>query len=127
MALQQFQSCVEACQRCALACDHCAASCLQETDPKAMARCIALDIDCAEICRLATAAMARDSEFAAAICATCAEICDECGDECARHQASHCQECAQACRTCADECRRTRHKFPHTLHRWHLQIRCRAP
>jgi len=106
MAQQQFESCIEACNACADACDYCAASCLQEPDPKAMAHCIALDIDCAQICRLAAAYMARASEFAGAICQTCADICDACGDECARHQVQHCQECAQACRRCADECRR---------------------
>lgn len=106
MAHQQFQSCIEACNDCGVACDHCAVSCLQEQDPKPMARCIALDMDCAQICRLAAAYMARGSEMAAAICQTCAEICEACGDECAKHQMAYCQECAQACRRCADECRR---------------------
>ncbi|HCY62196.1 MAG TPA: four-helix bundle copper-binding protein [Oxalobacteraceae bacterium] len=106
MAHQQFQSCIEACNDCAAACDHCAASCLQEADPKSMARCIALDMDCAQICRLAAAYMSRSSEMASLLCQTCAEICEACGDECARHQMGHCQECAQACRRCADECRR---------------------
>jgi hypothetical protein len=71
-----------------------------------MARCIALDIDCAQICRLAAGYMARGSEFAGTICQACAEICDACADECAKYQVGHCQECAQACRRCADECRR---------------------
>jgi hypothetical protein len=106
MAHQQFQSCIEACYDCAAACDHCATSCLQEQDVKMMARCIALDMDCAQICRMAAAYMARGSEFATAICQMCADICDACGDECAKHQMNHCQECAQACRRCADECRR---------------------
>lgn len=106
MAQQQYESCIEACNTCADACDYCAASCLQEPDVKAMARCIALDMDCAQICRLAAGYMARGSEFAGILCQTCAEICDACGDECAKHQMQHCQECAQACRRCADECRR---------------------
>jgi hypothetical protein len=106
MANQQFQSCIEACNACAEACDYCAVSCLQEPDPKTMARCIALDMDCAEICRLAAGYMARGSEFAIAICQACADVCEACGDECAKFQVRHCQECAQACRRCADECRR---------------------
>lgn len=106
MAHQQFESCIEACNACATACDHCAVSCLQEQDVKAMARCIALDMDCAEICRLAAAYMSRGSEMASAICQLCADVCEACGDECAKHQMGHCQECAQACRRCADECRR---------------------
>lgn len=50
MPHQQMQSCIDACNQCAQACDHCAAACLQEKDVKALARCIQLDIDCAQIC-----------------------------------------------------------------------------
>ena len=106
MAQQQFESCIEACNACADACDYCAVSCLQEQDPKMMARCIALDMDCAQICRTAASYMARNSEFAGAICQACADVCDACGDECQKHAMQHCQDCAQACRRCADECRR---------------------
>lgn len=53
MGNQQFRSCIEACHACAVACDNCAVSCLQEEDVKMMARCIALDMDCAQICRMA--------------------------------------------------------------------------
>ena len=106
MEQQKYSSCIEACNACADACDMCAAACLREDDVKAMARCIALDIDCAQMCRLAAGAMARDSEVAAAICDTCATICEMCADECAKHPMQHCQDCANACRRCADECRR---------------------
>ncbi len=106
MSHTQFASCIEACNECAAACDHCATACLHEPDPKPMARCIALDIDCAEICRLSAAYMARGSEFAGALCGLCAQVCEACAKECAQHQHAHCQECAEACRRCADECRR---------------------
>lgn len=106
MPHQKFNACIEACNACAVACNHCAASCLQEPDVRMMARCIALDIDCAQICALAAGAMARGSEHAKAICALCADICQTCGDECAKHRMDHCQECAQACRRCAEECRK---------------------
>jgi hypothetical protein len=105
MAQQSFQSCIDACNACAAACDHCAVSCLNEKDVKAMSRCIALDIDCAQICRLASGFMARNSELAGALCETCAEVCDACGDECERHDMQHCKDCAAACRRCADACR----------------------
>ncbi len=105
MTHQRFATCIEACDQCAIACSHCSTACLQEDDVKMMARCIALDIDCAEMCKLASAAMARGSEHAQAICALCAELCEACGEECAKHQMDHCQECANACRHCAQECR----------------------
>jgi hypothetical protein len=106
MNQQQFESCIEACNLCATACDYCAASCLQETDVKSMAECISLDIDCAQICRVASAYMARGSQLSSAVCRVCAEVCEACGDECAKYPMQHCKDCAQACRRCADECRR---------------------
>jgi len=99
------QACIDACNACATACDHCAASCLQEQDVKAMARCIALDMDCAAICRLAAGYMSRGSEFAKQICRQCADVCQACGDECGKHKMDHCQACAQACKRCAEACR----------------------
>jgi hypothetical protein len=106
MAHQVNQACVDACNQCADACDHCAAACLQEQDVKALARCIALDLDCAAVCRLAAGYMARGSAFTTALCRLCAEVCQACGDECARHPQDHCRRCAEACRRCAAECRR---------------------
>lgn len=106
MSHDQFESCIEACNDCALACDHCAIACLSEPDPKMMARCIALDVDCAEICRTAAAFMGRSSEHAGAICRTCADVCEACAAECGKHDMQHCKECADACRRCAEECRR---------------------
>jgi hypothetical protein len=84
----------------------CSSACLHEQDVKMMARCIALDIDCAQLCRLAAGAMARGSEVSALICNACAAICDMCAEECGKHQMQHCQDCANACRRCATECRR---------------------
>jgi hypothetical protein len=105
MPHRKFESCIEACNACAVACNHCLAACLQEPDVKSMARCIALDVDCAEICALAAAAMSRGSETSRIACQACAEVCRICGEECARHAMDHCRECAQACMRCADECR----------------------
>ena len=106
MQLHKFNACIEACNACAVACNYCAASCLQEPDVKMMAHCIATDMDCAAICALAAAAMARGSEHSKAICALCADMCQSCADECAKHQMDHCQQCAEACRKCAEECRK---------------------
>ena len=72
---------------------------------KAMADCIALDMDCAAICRTAAGFMARGSELSPTLCRTCAEVCQACGDECLRHPMDHCQDCAQACHRCAEACR----------------------
>lgn len=105
MAYEQFQTCIDACNDCATECEHCSTACLNEDDIKMMVRCIKLDMDCAQICRLAASCMARGGEFATAICSLCAEICDACEEECAQHQMAHCQRCAEACNRCAAECR----------------------
>ena len=106
MPHQHYDACIEACNACAVACNHCATSCLHESDIQMMAKCIALDMDCSQICALASAAMARDSVHANAICALCADICQSCGDECVKHEMAHCQQCAKACNQCAQECRK---------------------
>lgn len=106
MVHEKYRSCIDACYACAVACDHCAVACLGESNPKPMAECIRLDIDCADICRMAAAYMARDSAYAARIRGVCADICEACGTECDRFEHGHCKECAEACRRCAEECRR---------------------
>jgi hypothetical protein len=101
---QNYQSCIDACNACATACDNCAAACLAERDVKAMAKCIALDLDCAQACRLASALMGRGSRFSSAACKLCGEICEACAEECGTHEMDHCQACADACRRCAQAC-----------------------
>ena len=112
MAHAQHGTCIEACNECANACDHCAVACLGEPDPKSMARCIALDLDCAALCRLAASYMARDSESAGALCSLCADVCESCAAECEKHDMQHCRDCAASCRRCAEECRRMAQKAP---------------
>lgn len=99
------EACIEAASACARACDHCAIACLGEEDPKAMAECIQLDLDCAAACRFTAMLLARSSAHAAGACTLCAEIAEACAQECGRHDMDHCQRCAQACRACARACR----------------------
>jgi Domain of Unknown Function (DUF326) len=115
MSHERYESCIEACHDCAVACEHCATACLKEQDVKMMARCIALDRSCADICALAEREMSRGSEFASRVCQLCAEICDACAQECGRHKMDHCQECAEACRACAQECRSMARAMPVTM------------
>lgn len=105
MSHGKYQSCIRACYDCAIECDHCAIACLQEEKVKEMARCIELDMYCADACRLAASFMSRGDEFARRVCSFCAEICEECGKECNMHHMDHCKICAEACYKCAMECR----------------------
>ncbi len=102
----QYQSVIEALNACAAACDHCFDACLEEQDVKMMAGCLRLDRDCADICKLTASALTRNSPVAKIFLQACADICQACGNECAKHtHMPHCQECAEACRRCEEACR----------------------
>jgi hypothetical protein len=94
MAPERYQPCIQACDIYADACDYCSDACLQEDDVKMMAKCIRLDMDCAAICRMASAYMARDSTYSGAVCRLCTEVCEARGAECARQAHPHCEACA---------------------------------
>ena len=103
--LNEIQSeCLQACNDCATACWACATECLNESDPKPMARCISLDMECADFCQLAAASIARGDEHMKAVCALCADICRACSGECESHEMEHCQHCANACARCVEAC-----------------------
>jgi hypothetical protein len=106
MSHEKFMSCIDACNICAAACNYCSSACLKEPDVQSMSACIRLDLDCAEICYLASAYMARGSDNVAAICQLCAGICEACAAECSKHSMDHCRACARACQLCAEECRK---------------------
>src|SRR5687767_14397293 len=106
MMKSKNQSCIDACLACAIVCASCESACLQESDVAMMARCIELDRQCSAICYLSADSIAQNSEFMTQICALCADICDACREECAKHSYDHCQDCAVACKKCADECRK---------------------
>ena len=99
-----YKTCIDACLQCAAICNHCASSCTQEDDVKMMARCIQLDMECSAMCYASAQLMSLGSDKAKDICRLCAAICNECGNECAKHETEHCQECAAACKKCAEEC-----------------------
>lgn len=108
MAHQKNQELMNALNNCAAECNHCATACLDEQDVKMLARCIKLDIDCADICLLTASFVARDSEHANHLLKECAEICEACAEECEKHaHMEHCRKCADACRHCAEACLQT--------------------
>ena len=104
-APQDYRSLLDALARCVAACEYCADACLDEADPKMMVACIRTDRDCADICRLTAAFIARNSPHAKHIIKECIEICQKCADECGHHQHDHCQQCAQVCRECVAACK----------------------
>ncbi|MES2330729.1 MAG: four-helix bundle copper-binding protein [Bacteroidota bacterium] len=105
MSHKQNQELLDQLNNCAALCNHCATACLEEDDVKMMARCIKLDTDCAEMCRVTASFVARGSEHAPHLLRECAEICAACAEECEKHAGmEHCRECAESCRACAEAC-----------------------
>ena len=105
MSHEQNKGLIDALTSCVAECNHCTAACLEEKDVKMLARCIKLDIDCAEICNLAISFVSRGSEHAEHVLHECAEICNECAKECEKHShMEHCKRCAEICRACAEAC-----------------------
>jgi len=109
MSHEHHPQLIAALNKCAAECNHCATACLDEQDVKMLAKCIKLDIDCADICSLTASLIARSSEHGKHLLKECAEVCDACAEECEKHAQmgmEHCRMCAEACRACADACRR---------------------
>lgn len=106
MSSEIHQACIEACKTCAEKCDACLDALRDDPNPQMMSRCTSLCMDCASMCRLAIAYMARDSEFIDLICQDCAEVCSICAEECMKYPMEHCQACGSACNECAEECLR---------------------
>ncbi len=104
MLTSRETECFDASNACVLDCYNCSSTCLLEDNQKSVARVIKLCIECADICRLAAAAIAMRSENMYAICRLCAEICKKCEMECMRHKTECCIKCAGSCRLCAEAC-----------------------
>ena len=106
MSHEKHSQLLEALNNCAAECNHCATACLSEENVKILARCIKLDMDCADICTLISRFLARGSEHAQHLLKECAEICNACAEECEKHahHHDHCKKCAEVCRVCAEAC-----------------------
>jgi len=90
---------------CAAQCAHCYNACQIEKDKEKLQRCMMLDKDCEDLCRLTAQLLERGSGNAELFLKLCAEICERCASECEKHAAlEHCKRCAEACRKCAEMC-----------------------
>jgi len=75
-----------------------------------LARCIRLDLDCAEVCgatgRILSRQTATDSQMLRVALEACAQACHLCGEECEQHaeHMEHCRICANVCRRCESAC-----------------------
>jgi hypothetical protein len=90
---------------CAAQCTRCYDACLIEKDKDQLKRCMMLDQDCADICRLTGQLLERNSEDADLFLKLSADICERCARECEKHShLEHCKKCAEVCRKCFEMC-----------------------
>ncbi len=92
-------------QYCAAQCEHMITVLLGSHDVHARATQIQLLRDCASICATTARFLARLSGFSKIMASVCAQICEICGNECAKFPDHESQRCSQICLTCAQDCR----------------------
>jgi uncharacterized protein DUF326 len=103
-------STIDALSDCAQACTACADDCLSEQQVAELAKCIRLNLDCADICTTTLRVASRQTDYDANLTRpqlqACVAACTSCGDECQRHAQmhEHCRVCAEACRRCEQAC-----------------------
>jgi hypothetical protein len=100
-----MEDCIKNCAECYKTCSKIIMYCLEQGGEHASPDHVRLLMDCAEICKLSTSFMLRDSEFAAKLCELCAEVCERCAQDCASMEDDTMAECAEVCRKCAESCR----------------------
>lgn len=90
---------------CAAQCVSCYNACEREKDKEKFERCMALDKDCEDVCRLTAQILERNPENGELLLKVCSDICVKCAAECEKHSSiEHCKQCAEVCRKCAEMC-----------------------
>lgn len=104
-----YSEALDALAQCGISCTICADACLSEMHVQMLAKCIELNLTCADSCLAATRALARigfqDGGVVRAHLEACRTACVACAEECERHgEMEHCRLCAEACRSCEQAC-----------------------
>jgi hypothetical protein len=104
--------CLDACTACAAVCNEASHHCLTQiqkgsTDKDHHARAHHLAMDCAAVCAVSAALVARQSPLMDAQCNACADACRRCAEECEKGQsdAGIMKDCVRICRECERSCR----------------------
>jgi hypothetical protein len=103
MLSAEMTRCIETCLECYAKClstamNHCLEAGGKHTEP----RHFRLMMACAEICRTSAHFMLLNTPHHKHTCKECAEICNECADDCARIGGM--DDCVTQCRECAKSC-----------------------
>ncbi len=101
--LEKNELLIAALQRCAATCHDLVNASLGEFPSENAGNCVRLALDCAGICELTGALLARGSSYAGPLLDICLDICAVSAEEMSRSDGPvTCRPCAAACRDCAD-------------------------
>ena len=103
---QEMQQCIQNCHDCQNVCLATVPHCSQMGGEHASASHIKTLLACAKICNTSADFMVINSPFHTRVGAVCAEVCDQCAQEC-ENMANGDEQmtaCAEACRRCAKSC-----------------------
>jgi hypothetical protein len=101
---------IDACLNCLQACVADADADLVEENVDELRTCIALCLDCADVCDVTARALSRPAHWdllvVARLLEACVRVCTTCADECAKHadHHRHCAICERSCRACLQAC-----------------------
>jgi Domain of Unknown Function (DUF326) len=107
---EELAAAIDAASDCVQSCSSCASADLDEQDVAQMRKCIALCLDCADVCGLTVRMLSRvsyrDEQALGHVLRACVRACEICAEECARHAEHHrhCAICEQTCRACLGAC-----------------------
>ena len=104
---QDMRQCIQECTTCHQVCLQTIQHCLGMGGKHAEQGHIRLMADCAQICAVSGDFMLRGSHLHKRTCGVCAEVCQQCAEDCDRIGGGDQQmkQCADACRRCAESCR----------------------
>ena len=110
LGAEEVAAAIDACADCEQSCSSCADLSLAEDDVATLSTCVALCVECADICGTTSRTLSRpvraDRLVVHRILQACVRSCELSAEECARHAAHHrhCAICEQVCRACEKAC-----------------------
>jgi hypothetical protein len=103
--MKNMKDCMRSCIECSNICQETLFEhCLEMGGEHVEKAHVKLMEDCIRACQTAADFMARNSQFHAYQCETCAKICEACASSCEEIGGEQMKKCADICRNCADTC-----------------------
>jgi hypothetical protein len=110
LGIAEVTAAIDASLNCLQTCTSCADADLAEEDVGELVTCIALCINCADVCDATARVLSRPAHWDHLVVHrslhACVRECTLCAEECDRHahHHRHCAICAKSCRACVQAC-----------------------